>query len=163
MRRLVPCCLLVGVLATAGCAQAPAVDMAAERAALAAADARYGQILTSLDMDAWMSMYAPEAMLYPPNEATVTGPDNIRKFADDVKATPGFSITIAPGQVEVAAGGDLGYTMGTYDMSFTGPDGQPMTDRGRDFHVWKKQADGSWKIIVDIWNSDVPLPAPPSK
>lgn len=26
----------------------------------------------------------------------------------------------------------------------------------RDFHVWKKQADGSWKVAVDIWNSGLP-------
>jgi hypothetical protein len=27
--------------------------------------------------------------------------------------------------------------------------------------IWKKQRDGSWKVIVDIFNSDVPAPAPP--
>jgi len=24
--------------------------------------------------------------------------------------------------------------------------------------VWKKQPDGSWKVVVDIYNSDLPAP-----
>jgi len=35
-------------------------------------------------------------------------------------------------------------------------------DRGKFVVVWKKQADGAWKIVADIWNSDMP-PAPAPK
>jgi ketosteroid isomerase-like protein len=38
-----------------------------------------------------------------------------------------------------------------------------VTDHGKYVAVWKKQADGNWKVAVDIWNTDLPLPAPPDK
>jgi ketosteroid isomerase-like protein len=40
------------------------------------------------------------------------------------------------------------------------PDGKPMKDRGKFIEVWKKQADGKWKVVADMFNSDIPLPAP---
>jgi ketosteroid isomerase-like protein len=38
--------------------------------------------------------------------------------------------------------------------------GKPMQDFGKNVEIWKRQPDGSWRCILDTWNSD--LPAPPS-
>jgi ketosteroid isomerase-like protein len=38
-----------------------------------------------------------------------------------------------------------------------------MEDRGKLVEVWKKQLDGTWKTVTDIFNSDLPPPAPPEK
>ena len=55
----------------------------------------------------------------------------------------------------------LAYIVGTYQMSFKGPDGKPASDNGKTIEIWKKQADGSWKCIVDGYSSDLPpLPTP---
>ena len=35
---------------------------------------------------------------------------------------------------------------------------KPVTDKGKYVTVYKKQADGSWKAVADILNSDMPLP-----
>jgi ketosteroid isomerase-like protein len=32
--------------------------------------------------------------------------------------------------------------------------GKEMYETGKFCETWKKQADGSWKCIVDIWNAD---------
>lgn len=37
--------------------------------------------------------------------------------------------------------------------------GQPMQDYGKGTRLWRKQPDGSWKIIVDMFNTDLPAPA----
>jgi len=42
------------------------------------------------------------------------------------------------------------------------PDGTPMTDHGKYATIWRKQTDGSWKVVVDIFNSDVEMPMPSS-
>jgi ketosteroid isomerase-like protein len=36
-----------------------------------------------------------------------------------------------------------------------------MEDRGKTLNVWKRQADGSWKLHRDIWNSNMPIPVSP--
>jgi ketosteroid isomerase-like protein len=69
-------------------------------------------------------------------------------------------MTFRPTSVFVAKSGDVAYTYGTYDLSMTGPDGRPVTDKGKYVTVYKKQADGSWKAAVDTFNSDLP-PSPP--
>jgi ketosteroid isomerase-like protein len=40
--------------------------------------------------------------------------------------------------------------------------GKPVTDRGKYATMWKKQVGGSWKVVVDISNSDLPV-TPPAK
>ena len=29
-------------------------------------------------------------------------------------------------------------------------------DQGKTLEVWKKQADGTWKCVADMWSSDLP-------
>jgi ketosteroid isomerase-like protein len=36
--------------------------------------------------------------------------------------------------------------------------GKLMTDKGKYLVVMKHQSDGSWKVAVDIWNSDLTQP-----
>ena len=52
----------------------------------------------------------------------------------------------------------MGYTLADAVIKFDGPGGEPVEDKVRDFHLWKKQ-EGEWKIAIDIWNSELPLPA----
>jgi len=63
----------------------------------------------------------------------------------------------------VAQSGELAYLSGTYELTLNDASGKPVKDRGKYVEVWKKQADGTWKATVDIWNSDLPAPAPPEK
>lgn len=157
-RTLVPAVAVIA--ATAGCA--PTVDVAEARAALEQADARYSEAATSKDVDAWVSMYTSDAKMYPPGLATIGGIDAIRDFGTEFTSTPGFTASFRPVEVEVGDGGDLGYTLSQFVITFTGPEGQPVTEQGRDFHVWRRQADGAWKVVIDMWNSDQPAaPHPP--
>ena len=58
--------------------------------------------------------------------------------------------------------GDLAYATGTYRMAVTPkkPGAKPLpVEQGKYIEVLKKQGDGSWKIVHDIWNAD----APPAK
>ncbi len=42
-------------------------------------------------------------------------------------------------------------------MSFNDPSGKMISDKGKYVTVWKKQADGSWKVMLDIFNTDLPM------
>jgi ketosteroid isomerase-like protein len=70
--------------------------------------------------------------------------------------SPRFAVSWQPTKAEASRGGDIGYTLGTYELTLNNPQGTPVTDRGKYLTVWKKQADGSWKVAVDTFNSDLP-------
>ena len=78
-------------------------------------------------------------------------------------ALPGLSMNWHADKVEVARLGDLAYVYGGYQLSMNGPDGKPVSDQGKYTEVWKKQSDGNWKCIVDMWSSNLPATPPPSK
>ena len=49
---------------------------------------------------------------------------------------------------------------GTYEETMTDANGKPVKDRGKYIEIFKKQADRTWKVVADIWNSDLPASAP---
>ena len=59
----------------------------------------------------------------------------------------------------MAKAGDLAYVSGTYEETMTDASRKPGKDRGKYLAIFKKQADGTWKCIRDIWNSDLPASA----
>ncbi len=65
-----------------------------------------------------------------------------------------FSIFKTSVYAEVSKSGDLGFTDGTYEASYKGPYGKTVKEKGKYVFNWKMQADGNWKAIHDIWNTD---------
>ena len=54
---------------------------------------------------------------------------------------------------DISSSGDLGYTYGTFEFRSKDKDGKPTVDYGKYTSIWKKQADGSWKVALDMGNS----------
>ncbi len=142
------------VLAASGCG--PQVDVEAEEAAIRAAEDEALKIAQAKDAERWASVYADDARVFPPNALLVTGKEAIRKLFAELFASPGFEIDWEVTRVEVSRAGDLGYVVGTHKVTVNDAEGNPVTDRGKWIAIWKKQADGTWKCIEDIWNSDRP-------
>ncbi len=61
---------------------------------------------------------------------------------------PGYTLTWEPDLAE-AGGGDLGYTSGRYVSRRVAADGNESTQQGRYLTLWRRQADGSWKVALD--------------
>ncbi len=51
--------------------------------------------------------------------------------------------------IQVAKAGDLGFTILTYDINIAPKSGDKVKMGGINLLVWKKQADGSWKVLAD--------------
>ncbi len=64
-------------------------------------------------------------------------------------ATPGFHISWIPEKAVVSAGGDMGYTTGTNEMTMPDAAGKPMKMTGRYITVWRKEPDGKWRCVQD--------------
>ena len=51
--------------------------------------------------------------------------------------------------VDLWLDGDVAYETGTYSYKYQ-EKGKPVTEEGRYVTIWKRQSDGSWKIITDM-------------
>ena len=132
------------------CSTQPRVDLAAEEAAIRAADARWLAASKAHNLEATLPFWSDDATILGPGTPPVVGKDAIRKYVSGAFATPGFSITWTTDKVEVAKAGDVAYSSGTDTISVTGPDGKTVTQNNRAVAIWKKQTDGSWKCVVDV-------------
>ncbi len=147
-------------LVISGCAKK--VDLEAGRAALLETDAQWAAAVASNDAATFASFFASDAILQAPHLPQMSGTDAIRQWIDTSMGFPGFAVTWTATSADVAASGDMGYTLGTFTFHMTMPDGSPIDDHGKYTTIWKKQADGSWKVAVDTFNSDVTLMPPPA-
>ena len=121
------------------------------------ADEQWSKVAAAKDLDKTVSFYADGAVVLPPNQAVVTTKDGIRNlwkgFLDSLT-----DISWKTTRVETAKSGDMAYLIGTYEMTMK--DGTK--DKGKYCEVWKKQADGKWKVSADMFSSDLPVPGAPS-
>ena len=126
-------------------------------------DAQWSAAAGAKDVDKTVSYYAADAIVMPPNASSATTKEAIRSAWKEMLTTPGAAISWKASKVEVAKAGDLAYVSGTYEETMTDASGKPAKEHGKYVEIFKKQADGTWKVIVDIWNSDLPAPAPSEK
>lgn len=159
MNRKLELAFLAVVLLSTSCA--PAANVEQERTALLDRDRAWSQ--TPPDAEKFVSFFAADASFLPPNMPIATGTDAIRKVVSALVSMPGFSVRWSAVTADVSTAGDLGYTQGTYELTLNDPTGKQMTEKGKYVTVWKKQADGPWMVVADIFNPDeAPPPAPAS-
>ena len=123
-------------------------------------DAQWSSAAGAKDLEKTISFYSQDAIVLPTNAPAATTRDAIRNTWKELLASPGLAISWKTTKVEVAKSGDIAYTTGTYELAMNDASGTPINDRGKYVEVWKKQADGKWKVAVDIWNSDLAASAP---
>jgi ketosteroid isomerase-like protein len=121
--------------------------------ALAQLDEDWSKAAATRDAERVASFYADEAVVYPPNEPAAVGRAAARKVWAGYFTDPSFAISWKTLHAGVSASGDLGYTAGTYEDSFKGPDGKLVTEKGKYVCTWRKR-DGAWRALHDIWNTD---------
>jgi ketosteroid isomerase-like protein len=106
------------------------------------------------DVDEFLTFLADDAT-FMPDDAPLARGESIRTTWEQLISTPGFDLEWQATSAEVADAGDMGYTIGTFALTME-LDGTPMVTVGKYATVWNKQADGSWKVVVDCFNADGP-------
>jgi len=152
---------MIAFLAAAGAfavlsavAPALAAGMDANAKALAKVDDHWSKAAAAKDADRVASFYAVDAIAYPPNEPMAIGRAAAKKVWASYFADPSFSISWGTVHAGVSKSGNLGFTAGTYEASFKGPDSKLVSEKGKYVTTWKKQKDGTRKATHDIGNSD---------
>ncbi len=129
---------------------------ATDEATLRRLDAEWSKAAGAKDVDKTISYYSDDATVLPPNSVVLTDKELIRGMWKAMLTAPGFAGGWKATKVDVARSGDLAYVIGNYEMTENDPDGKPKTDKGKFLEVWKKQADGNWKCVADMFSTDLP-------
>jgi uncharacterized protein (TIGR02246 family) len=133
-----------------GTADGNAVGLSAQdRSALEDLSKKWEQAATAGDANALSALYTSDATLLPENAPAVTG-DGVKTFwTGFTKSLSGVKAELNTNSIE--GQGDLAYATGTYRLT---PKGATKAMEGKWVTVNKKQSDGSWKMLVDIWNEN---------
>lgn len=100
----------------------------------------------------YMSYYADDAVELPNGGPVIPGKAEITKgmgFLDDKNNR----LTWTPVGGDISASGDLGYTYGTYEFHSKDKEGKATVEYGKYASIWKRQKDGSWKVVLDMGNA----------
>jgi uncharacterized protein (TIGR02246 family) len=109
----------------------------------------YQDAFNDADLDALIDFYEPDAALVPQIGQVVVGTPAIREALGAFLELKGrLEIdAIQPGHVVQA--GNLVLLSGSWTLTGTGPDGEPLTMSGRTTDVIHRQPDGTWRWVID--------------
>lgn len=152
--------VLLGVVACQ-----PTDTSASARQTIDAANAQWPRLTSTGHADSIAEFYAADAVIMPPNMATIKGKEGIRAFFATLnQMEPRPTLTL---HAETVIGtGSNAVERGRWHWAFPAgaqlPPGMSAVDSGKYIVRWAQQ-NGKWVMVDDIWNSDSPLPsaAPP--
>lgn len=160
--------LLACIFAVAACSQqAPAPPpatpppdtRAADEAKVHALVKEWSGAAQAKDAEKFTAVYAEDATVMMEGMADVSGRAAIREAITGMMGDPNFALAFAADKVVVARSGDLAYETGTYTMTMSDAKKKPATQSGHYVVVWRKEADGAWKVVIDAPISDPPAAA----
>ena len=132
-----------------------ATDQADVRSALRAVDEAFCRHANNKDAAGLVSaFYAPDAKLLPPNAPMISGTGPIRDFWQGMLDAGGADVTLDT--TDVDSSGELAYGIGQYSFTLPSAGGGRMRDEGKYLVVFRRQSDGSWRSVADMFSSDQP-------
>jgi len=138
-----------------GIGDSPAALSEADLAAIRSTDSAFAAAATAGNLDALVAVYASDAALLPPNLPPQKGRPAIRSFWGGFLNA--YTVRFELSSDTVEGRGDLAYNVGRYRFTAV-PKAKAdpgVADEGKFLEVLKKQSDGSWKYIVDMYSSNL--------
>jgi ketosteroid isomerase-like protein len=137
---------------------------ASAKQAIDAANAQWPRLTSTGHADSIAEFFAVDAVVMPPNMATIKGKDAVRAFFASVNSIdPRPTLTLRA--VTVVARGPVAVETGRWTWTFPAgaklPPGMAAVDSGKYIVRWAEQ-NGRWLMVDDVWNSDLPLPTAPA-
>jgi ketosteroid isomerase-like protein len=122
-------------------------------AAIMKADADFNQAVADRDVKRFLSFVGEPATFNGGLPDEVHGRDAIAKDWARYFQPTGARLTWKPTKAEVLGRGDLGYSVGSWELRAVTGGGQAAVTRGDYLTVWRKQADGAWRVSFDTGSS----------
>ncbi|MEP6820488.1 MAG: DUF4440 domain-containing protein [bacterium] len=131
------------------------MDLDSEQTRLLERDAQWARAASEgKDIELILSYWTDDAIVLPPGLPAVIGKAALRQYVESSLQIPGFRITWTSTGVKFSPDGKLAYMLGHNSVSLTAPDGTAITDEGRAVTIWRREPDGEWRCVLDIWNAE---------
>jgi uncharacterized protein (TIGR02246 family) len=156
--RTIPLALLALALASTAC-QPPAQEAAGlseeDVATIEDVLQEWGNAVLAWDWEAWAELYEEDALLMPPNHRAQSRAE-YRADRDWYEANPTEVVATA---MDIDGRGDLAYLRAEFSETYA-IEGTSEQDKYSGNFIWilRKQPDGVWRVVISIYNSDLPLP-----
>ena len=131
-------------------------DKTDEAAVLMQLDRDFDKATAEKGVDGWVPYFAPNGSMLSDTSKPTTGPAEIRAEMAPVFKDSTFTLRWHPTKAEMMIPGVIGYTVGRWERIRKNKEGIWMKSTGTYSTTWKKQPDGSWKIVLDSGVSDGP-------
>ena len=159
--------LLVSLaLLTSGCTQAPATatptpdTRAQDEQAIRDTEAAWVKAFATKEPAKAGAFYADDADSMLPDTPLMSGKQAILAGMKPELGDPNFSLVFAPTKIEIAKSGEIAYSKGWFKYTTTDPKTKKRVGQAGNYvEVYKKQADGTWKVEEDIATEETPLKA----
>jgi uncharacterized protein (TIGR02246 family) len=151
--------LAAGVVAT-GCAKkeeapvastepaAPAVDIAAEEAAIRNRSGEWMNFVNAKDVPSVVKVFSPDVVTIYDGDVNRGVAELQADMEQGLKERPNAVLTWSTTAVKVAASGDLAYETGNITLDVDGAEGKKPATTGAFVTVWEK-VDGTWRVVAD--------------
>lgn len=141
------CAFLLAVSSLAQKSTTPRGDQAAIRAA----DAKWQKAVAARDLAAMVDSYTDDAIMMEPGVPAFVGQQAIRDQWQREFSDKALVLTWSIAAIEMR--GDLAFTRGPYNVTYTNEKGVVVDEVGKYLAVWKK-AGKDWKVASEIYNAD---------
>jgi ketosteroid isomerase-like protein len=139
----------------AGCSGRESVDVTTEAQRLLETDRDFSAASVQHGAAEAFRMYLDEnAAMFSDGRHPVHGRDSIYDIMKP--GEQGYVLEWTPRAADVAQSGEMGWTWGEYTVTAKGSDGEQSMSWGKYVNVWKKNAEGEWKVVADIGNESPP-------
>lgn len=148
--------VLAAVLIAVAVACGPKANAREDVAAVKAQMEAYGPAASSGDTAALLALYADGAVRLSQHVPIVVGKEAIRaQWQADFDSTVHSETDLAE---DVQVVGDMAVARGVWQGENKPklPGGAMIQDKGKQIFIYGRQPGGDWKIVADIWNSDLP-------
>jgi ketosteroid isomerase-like protein len=131
----------------------PRPPVEALRRSLEQAERDFAAASAARGADAWADVFAEDGMIFDADGEITRGKAAIRARLAPILAK--VKIAWRPVVADVAPGGEMGFTYGPYEVIAPDEQGRPkVVSRGSFMTVWRRQADGTWKVAADMGSKD---------
>lgn len=130
------------------------VDQQAESRMIMELSREWAKSAATENIEQTLSYWSDDAVCLFPGQPKITGKEEIRQMLKATSSIPGFEVSWEPKEAFVSMSGDFAYVLAQNYFRNLDSLGNTNTTFNKGIEIWKKQPNGEWKCVVDIYNSD---------